>query len=78
MKVKYVGPYKSVSLSPRGGQVVAHGETVEVPDELGAGLLEQPDNWVKSKASVRRADDAAGEVDVEAVPVDDDDVDEIT
>lgn len=31
-------------------QVVEHGETVEVPDDLGASLCEQPANWEPVKA----------------------------
>lgn len=76
MKVKYVGPYGSVSLAPRGGRTVAQGETIEVPDELGASLLEQPDNWVASRAKVTAGDDEP-EPDDAAVVVDVDD-DEIT
>jgi hypothetical protein len=38
---------RSTSSTPRTipGHTVAPGEVVEVPDELAAGLLEQPDRW---------------------------------
>lgn len=36
------------------GQVVEPGETVEVDDDLGAGLVEQPDNWKRERS--RKAD----------------------
>jgi len=33
------------------GQIVNPGETVEVDDDLGASLCEQPDNWHPKKTA---------------------------
>lgn len=74
MKVKYVGPYESVSLSPGGGRTVAHGETIKVPDELGASLLEQPDNWVASRAKVTAGDEPEPDDAAVVADVDDDEI----
>jgi len=50
-KVKYVGPRgPGVILPPPGNLKVGRGETVLVPGALAASLLEQPDNWVASRA----------------------------
>jgi hypothetical protein len=42
MKVKYVGPHDAVEIAS-GGQVwlAENGETVEVPDDVAAGLVGQ-------------------------------------
>lgn len=54
MKIKYVGPSPAVDIAP--GYHAPHGETIEVPDELGASLCEQDTfHEVKSK----KADPAA-------------------
>lgn len=45
MRIKYVGPCGDGVEIAATGQVVAKGEVVDVSDELGAGLLEQPENW---------------------------------
>lgn len=37
------------------GQVVGPGEPVDVNDELGRSLCEQPGNWVAVKASSTKA-----------------------
>lgn len=44
MKVTYYGPYPSIDV-PAAGITVEQGATVEVPDAVAVGLLEQPDNW---------------------------------
>ena len=49
MLVNYVGPCRDGVEIGATGQVVAPGETVDVPDDLGAALLEQPDNWQPAK-----------------------------
>lgn len=43
------------------GQTVEPGESVEVDDDLAAGLLEQPDNWSAAKPSRKTSGDDAGE-----------------
>lgn len=48
MKVTYVGPYADGVEIAATGQVVAPGETVEVPDNLGALLVEQ-EYWKGTK-----------------------------
>jgi hypothetical protein len=40
MRVTYEGPHDAVEI-PAAGLTVARGETVEVPDEIGASLLRQ-------------------------------------
>ena len=45
MRVTYIGPYSEGAEIAATGQVVMPGETVEVPDELGAALCEQTSNW---------------------------------
>lgn len=58
MKITYVGPFADGVEIAATGQIVAQGGTVEVADELGAALCEQPGNWkpadqrsVKAKAA---------------------------
>jgi hypothetical protein len=48
MRVRYIGPFVDGVLIPYGlgGEFTApKGEPVEVPDDLAAGLLDQPSNW---------------------------------
>lgn len=51
--VKYVGPHRPGVVIPYGlGEIEApHGAPVEVPDDLAAGLLDQPSNWQPVKAA---------------------------
>ena len=53
MKVVYVGPHIDGVAIPYGlGEISAQpGEPVEVPDDLAAGLLDQPTNWQPVKAA---------------------------
>lgn len=50
MFVMYVGPFAAVDVrdAPQLGSV-EHGAVVEVSDELGAALCEQPSNWVAAE-----------------------------
>lgn len=48
MKVRNVSPLGDLEV-PAIGRVVASGEAIEVPDPLGASLLEQPANWAPVK-----------------------------
>lgn len=42
MKVKYVGPHDAVEIASMGRSwPVAQGETVELPDDVAAGLVDQ-------------------------------------
>jgi hypothetical protein len=43
-KVKNVSPFGDLYV-PALGIEIKSGETVEVPDELAANMLEQPFNW---------------------------------
>lgn len=45
MKVQYHGPHDAVVLSGPEWREVARGEVLDVPDELGARLLDQASNW---------------------------------
>lgn len=49
MKITYDGPFDAVEIAETG-QVVEHGRTVEVPDELGKRLCEQ-DIWSEPKTA---------------------------
>ena len=57
MKLSYIGPHidgVTVPL-PTGGFITAtHGGTVDVPDSVATGLLEQETNWVKAVVTGRR------------------------
>ena len=44
MRIRNLNPIGEVEV-PSLGRVVAAGETVEVSDEVGAALLDQPMNW---------------------------------
>lgn len=39
------------------GQLVAPGKTVDVPDDLGNSLLEQPANWAKPTTKPKEGDE---------------------
>lgn len=45
MKVKYIGPQMDGVYVPALDADVAHGETVDVDDALGASLCEQTGTW---------------------------------
>jgi hypothetical protein len=51
--IRYVGPFIDGVAVPYGlGEIAAqHGVPVEVPDDLAAGLLDQPSNWQAAKAA---------------------------
>lgn len=42
------------------GQTVEGGDTVDVDDELGRALLDQPDNWAAVKPEARKATKTVG------------------
>lgn len=60
MKVRNLRPYALEIAATE--QVVEPGELVEVDAELGASLLEQPDNWgpPRGNPSAERPTDSAG------------------
>lgn len=49
MQIKNVRSY-ALEIA-KTGQLVEPGESVEVDDDLGKSLLEQPDNWAGEKKS---------------------------
>lgn len=51
MLVRYVGPCADGVVIDILGVECAHGATVDVPDDVAASLLEQPDNWQAPKAA---------------------------
>lgn len=53
MLVEYIGPHIDGVVIPHGlGEIEAsRGVPVEVPDDLGAGLLAQPSNWRAVRAA---------------------------
>ena len=61
MRIVYLGPRGNDEVivpdftDERGyPQTVKRGVPVEVPDELAASLLEQPDNWAEAPAKAGR------------------------
>jgi hypothetical protein len=48
VRITYDGPFDAVELPDLHGAVVKHGESVEVPDELGRSLVEQS-CWSEAK-----------------------------
>jgi hypothetical protein len=54
-KIVYVGPIDKVALVVDGReQIVAHGDTLELPAELAESLLEQQGNWVPVPAAANK------------------------
>jgi hypothetical protein len=54
MRLTYIGPTDGVEVPMPDGTgdiTVAHGHSAEFPDKLAHALLEQPDNWKKTKAA---------------------------
>lgn len=45
MKVRYIGVFVDGVEVVDAGQFCPQGEVIDVADDLGARLLEQPDNW---------------------------------
>jgi hypothetical protein len=43
--IRYIGPHTDGVEVDAIGAAVAHGETIEVADDLGLSLLEQVGNW---------------------------------
>lgn len=60
MKVEYRGPHKAVEvpLSDGSAVVVRRGEVVDVPEEIGLGLVVQHNSW---KAGSVQAEEPAEE-----------------
>lgn len=66
MRVTYIGAHLEVAVPlTYGGEIVcAHGDAIDVPDELAARLLEQETNWrlaPSELAKVTRAERKAEE-----------------
>lgn len=66
MKVRYIGPHAAVEATSGGRAYPAErGEEIEVPDDVGASLVEQTENWVavasKRGKSAAAADEGASE-----------------
>ena len=53
MKITYVGSHDEVEV-PSVGVVCKRGAVVEVPDSIGASLLEQETNWQPVKATEKK------------------------
>jgi hypothetical protein len=68
---KYVGPHDEVELAATG-QVVKHGEQIEVDADLAKALDQQPDNWAKprTKAAKTTPSPKASPAEPEPVTVD--------
>jgi hypothetical protein len=52
MKIRNVSPIGDLDF-PMLGRIVAAGEVIEVPDEVGAALLDQPANWAAVKSPTK-------------------------
>lgn len=50
MKVTFIGPADATRIVATG-QLVFHGDSVEVDDDLGRSLCEQESNWVAAKSA---------------------------
>lgn len=60
MKLTYRGPFRDGVVISVPGVPELHaspGEVVEVPDDLGRSLLEQPDNWAAAKGAAAKKED---------------------
>jgi hypothetical protein len=59
-RLTYVGPHDAVviEVAPQLNETVAQGGDVEVSDQLGASLLDQPDNWQPAKSAKTAAKEA--------------------
>jgi hypothetical protein len=66
MRLIYTGPLGAVRIPlPNGREVEAqHDDVVEVPDDIGEGLLEQADNWKRAPGG-QRVIKSADELDAE-------------
>lgn len=47
MIIRYTGGSPSMRIPSFGDRTVKRGETIEVPDKLGASLIQQVDVWRK-------------------------------
>lgn len=55
MELTYTGPHDRVEVPlPDTLVEVARGGTIDVPDEIGASLLDQTDNWQPAKRRNRK------------------------
>ena len=68
MRIKYIGRHSGGVEVPALAAVVAHGETVEVDDDLGASLCRQESEWQPVKAAPSKQKDA--DVESAATPKD--------
>lgn len=69
-KVRYVGPLDEVEVAGVA-ETVVKGRLIEVPSELAARLLEQPDNWLFQKPKTPTPDpDPTPSADVPTLPED--------
>lgn len=59
MRIKYIGRHTGGVEVPALGAFVAHGETVEVDDDLGESLCCQESEWQPVKAAPSTKKDAA-------------------
>ena len=56
--ITYVGPFDAVEIEypVQRWVTVEHGKSVDLPDDLAASFLEQPDNW-KPTTKTKKDDD---------------------
>lgn len=57
MRVKYIGTHTEGVEVPALGVLVAHGEIVEVDDDIGKGLAANPAEWQVTSRSSKKGDE---------------------
>ena len=62
MKVRYLGPHDEGDVVWQGREFrVVRDEVCEVPDDLGAVLVANPEQYVEEKSTRRKADESKDE-----------------
>jgi hypothetical protein len=59
VKVIYIGPSTTGVIIAATGQLVEQGASVDVPDDIAAGLLVQVDDWQPAKGEPSKRSTAA-------------------
>lgn len=57
MRLKYVGPHTEGVEIPSLGITVAHGEIIDVDDDVGKTMAETPEWQVTSRGSTKKGDE---------------------
>jgi len=57
MRVKYIGPHTEGVEIPELGITVAHGEIIEVDDDIGKRLSADTTSWQVTSRSTKKGED---------------------